>query len=416
MHIPKSMKRTIRNNFPALTHSDFRYFWLGQCVSLIGTWMQSVAQSWLVYTMTDSPFLTGLVGAVQFLPVMFLSLFAGILIDKLPKKKIIFITQAVSMSLALIMAILVFTGYIRYWHILVIAFVLGCTNTVDMPARQTYIIEITGREDLMNAIALNSAVFNLARIVGPSIGGIILASAGAGWCFLLNGLSFIAVLLGLSRINSKPFIRKKDSGKKMLDEIKDGLIYVKNEKVILKTLLMVTVIGIFVFNFNVLLPVFTKEVLHMDGRIYGFLMSSLGAGSLVGALLVSLRGRRGPKFYIMLISSFTVSVLFILIGMSRNYLLTALLLSVTGIFNILFSTTANTTIQINASDEYRSRAMSVYTLLFSGTTPIGNIFAGSVSGALGAAAAYSISGIIIFVLIGLISIATKTKPKTQLLK
>ncbi|MGE5629697.1 MAG: MFS transporter [Caulobacteraceae bacterium] len=412
MNAKKTASKFIKKNFPALTHNDFRYFWTGQCISLIGTWMQNVGQSWLVYTLTDSPFLTGLIGAVQFLPVMVMSLFAGVIIDKLPKKKIIMITQATAMILALIMAALVFTNTIRYWHIVIIAFLLGCSNTIDMPARQTYMMEITGREDLMNAIALNSAVFNLARIIGPSIGGILLAYAGTGWCFLLNGISFIAVLYGLSRIKTKPYVRTVKSGTNILQEIKDGLRYIKGEILLTKTLLMVTVVGIFVFNFSVLLPVLTKEPLHLDGKAYGALMSSLGIGSLIGALIASGKGRKGPKYLVMFESSISVSILFVLLGLSRTYLLIALILGVVGIFNIQFSTTANSTIQINSSDEYRSRVMSVYTLLFSGVTPFGNLFAGYVSGKFGAPAAYIISGTIIFVLIVLINLFSKFKSRS----
>lgn len=409
MHTLKSFNRLIKRNFPALTHRDFLYFWSGQAVSLMGTWMQSVAQSWLVYTMTDSPFLTGLIGAVQFLPVMCFSLFAGVIIDKLPKKKILYITQASSMILALILSLLVFSGSIQYWHVLVVAFLLGCTNTIDMPTRQAYIIEIAGREDLMNAIALNSMVFNLARIIGPSIGGLILAGAGAGWCFLLNGLSFISVLYGLSRITSKPFVRKVSSNTRVFSEIKEGLSYVRNEIVLVKTLLLVTVAGIFIFNFNVLLPVFTKEVLFLDEKTYGFLMSSLGFGSMIGALLVSVRGRKGPKSYILLFSLAAVSILFILLGISRARLLAGLLLAVIGIFNIFFSTTANTTIQITSKDEYRSRVMSVYTLLFAGTTPIGNLYAGYLSGRFGADIGYAASGMLILILAAAIHFLIKKR-------
>lgn len=392
------IKRFVKINFPALSHHDFLYYWLGQAVSLTGTWMQSVAQAWLVYTMTNSPFLTGLIGAVQFLPVMLLSLFAGVVIDKLPKKKILYMTQTVSMVLALILSFLVFTGNIQYWHVLTVAFLLGCSNAIDMPTRQAYIIEISGREDLMNAIALNSMVFNLARIVGPSIGGLILASAGAGWCFLINGLSFIAVLYGLSRITSKPFVRKVSSRTSMLSEIGEGLSYIKGEIMLVKTLLLVTVAGIFIFNFNVLIPVFTREILLLDEKTFGFLMSSLGFGSMIGALLVSMKGRKGPKPHIILASLIIISILFIIVGFSRAYLVTALLLAVIGIFNILFSTTANSTIQITSKDEYRSRVMSVYTLLFAGTTPIGNLYAGFVSGRFGADIAFCVSGLFIITL------------------
>jgi len=189
-----SIKRLINNNFHALTNQNYRYFWLGQCVSLIGTWMQSIGQIWLVYTLTNSPLLLGVLGAMQFLPVTILTLFSGVLIDKYPKKKILLVTQSVSMILALTLAALVFTHTVKYEYILILAVLLGITNSIDMPARQSFMIEIAGREDLMNAIALNSVTFNLAKILGPSMGAVLMVALGAGWCFLINGLSFIAVI------------------------------------------------------------------------------------------------------------------------------------------------------------------------------------------------------------------------------
>jgi MFS family permease len=371
--------------------------------------MQNIGLSWLVYTITDSPFLTGLTGAVQFLPIMLFSLFAGTFIDRYPKKKILIVTQTIAMILALALAALVFSGQIKFWHILVLGFLLGCSNTVDMPTRQSYTIEIAGRENLMNAIALNSMMFNLARILGPAIGGLLLAYAGAGWCFLLNGLSFIAVIFQLTRIKATPLIRERDPNKKILNEIKDGLVYIKKETLLLKTLLMITVIGIFVFNFNVLIPVFTKNILQMDGKMYGFLMSSLGVGSLIGALIASLNSKKGPKLIVMLSSGAMISVFMILTGFSRVYYLTALFLALTGIFNIFFTTTANTTLQMNSSDEYRSRVMSVYALLFGGTTPFGNLFAGYISGRYDAAVAFILSGGLTLILIVLINLMIKSK-------
>lgn len=411
MNINRMFKKLIKDNFPALTYPNYRYFWIGQCISLIGTWMQNVGQAWLVYSLTNSPFLTGLVGAVQFIPVTLLSLSAGVIIDKFPKKKILFWTQTTAMILALVLAALVFTNTVQYWHILVIAFILGCSNTVDMPTRQSFMIEITGREHLMNAIALNSMVFNLARILGPSIGGIILASAGTGWCFFINGISFIAVLYGLSKIESAPFVRKINSDIRMIDEIKDGLLYIKKEALLLKTLLMVTVMGIFVYNFNVLIPVFTRQTLHMDATVYGLLMASLGFGSLIGALTVSVKGKKGPKPYILLISSIMVAIGLMLTGLSKAYYITAISLALTGVFNIFFSTTANSTLQINSSDEYRSRVMSVYSLLFAGTAPIGNLLSGGISDKYSASMAFILCGLSVFIFTSCINLAFRKKTK-----
>lgn len=395
MNMVNSVKQFGRNNFHALTHKNFRYFWMGQCVSLIGTWMQNIDQSWLVYTLTDSPFLLGLVGTIQFLPVTIFSLFAGVVVDRFPKKKILLVTQTISMLLAFTLSALVFTGTVKYQYILVLALILGLTNTLDMPTRQSFMVEVVGKQDLMNAIALNSATFNLARILGPAVGAIIMQWVGAAWCFFFNGLSFLAVIYGLTKIEPIPYVRKKNSENKILKEIADGIKYIYQTPVLFKAVLMVSVMGIFAFNYSVLLPVFTREVLHKQGDTYGFLMSALGIGSLIGALTVSLRSKSGPKGTVMLFSAVVVSVMLMMTGFSRIQILTALSLALTGIFNINFSTTANSTLQINSEDEYRGRVMSVYALVFAGSTPVGNLFAGTAADRLGASWAFTLSGIIL---------------------
>lgn len=404
----QKMKYIIDNNFHALTHRDFRYYWIGQCISLIGTWMQATSQSWLVLELTKSPFLLSVVGTIQFLPVMFFSLFAGALLDKFPKKKVLILTQAISMILAIILSVLVFTDQVKYWHIVLLAFILGCTNALDMPTRQAFTVEIAGKEDLMNAIALNSATFNGARIIGPAIGGIAMAWFGAGWSFLLNGLSFIAVIYGLLKIEAVPYVRKKKDSN-ILAEIYDGIIYIKNTRIILETLLLVGVAGVLVFNYNIFLPVYTKYVLYKDSTIYGVLTSSLGVGSLFGAIYASTGSKRGPKRKLLLVSMLSISITFILLGLNYIYLVTILLLIINGFFNIIFSTTANSTLQLNSSDEYRARVMSVYSLVFAGVTPIGNLTAGFMTQNYGADRTFSVYGIIILVCIILFMITFRNK-------
>jgi predicted MFS family arabinose efflux permease len=406
-----NIKRFGENNFHALTHKNFRYYWFGQCISLIGTWMQNIGQSWLVFTLTDSPFLLGLVGTIQFLPVTFLSLFAGVVVDRFPKKKILLVTQSISMLLAITLSILVFTNKVQYWHIIILALMLGITNTLDMPTRQSFVVEVVGKKDLMNAIALNSATFNLARILGPAIGAVLMAKLGAAWCFLFNGLSFLAVIYGLLHIEPIPYVRKKDSDNKLLKEIVDGLKYIFKTPVLLKTILLVTVMGIFAFNYSVILPVFTRNILHQNEGTYGFLMSALGVGSLIGALTVSLRNKNGPSIRVLVVSSIIASSMLIVTGSSRMEFLAALSLAVTGIFNIHFSTTANSTLQINSKDEYRGRVMSVYSLVFAGSTPIGNFFSGTAADRVGAAWAFTLSGMIALFFIFILTIVFKKESK-----
>jgi len=350
--------------------------------------------------------LVGLLGAVQFLPITFFSLFAGVIVDKYPKRTILLITQFISMVLAITLFILVFTHTVRYEYILILALILGFLNTVDLPTRQSFTIEMAGRQDLMNAIALNSATFNLARIIGPAIGALIMASLGTEWCFLLNGLSYMAVLVSLLKIKVKPYVRKQVSND-ILKEIKDGLRYIAHEPSLLKTILMVLIIGIFVFNFNVLIPVFTKNVLHQEEYVYGFLMSSLGAGSFLGALMVSLNSKSGPKANVLLGSAVVVSINLMLISFTKMYYYTGVILIVTGIFNIWFSTTANSILQINAKDEFRGRVMSVYSLVFAGATPIGNMFAGFAADRFGAHMAFLLTGALTLISIVLLMIIIK---------
>jgi MFS family permease len=399
MDIIDNSKNVLRNNFHALTHKNFRLFWLGQCVSLIGTWMQNIGQTWLVLTLTGSPLLLGLLGAIQFLPITLFSLFAGVVIDKYPKRKILIITQTISMILAFILAALVFTHSVKYIYVLMIALILGFTNTIDMPTRQSFTIEIASKEDLMNAIALNSATFNLARIIGPAIGALVFGYLGAGWCFLLNGISFMAVIASLTKIKVTPYVREKVLNSNMISEIKDGLIYIKSEPVILQTILMVLIIGIFVFNFSIIIPVFAKEVLHQGEKVYGFLMAALGVGSLFGALMVSIKSKSGPKNKILIGSSIMISIMLMSICFTRTFYLTAFFLVITGVFNIWFSTTANSTLQITSKDEYRGRVMSVYALVFAGATPLGNMFAGITADKFGANIAFFLSGLFTIILI-----------------
>lgn len=397
MKLKTDVKNLVNNNFHALTHKEFRYFWVGQCFSLIGTWIQNIGQSWLVLSMTNSPFLLGLVSTIQFIPVTILSLFAGAIVDRFPKKKIILITQSVAMILAFVMSFLVFTNNIKYWHVLVLALILGISNAFDMPARQSFTVEMAGKKDLMNAIALNSAIFNLARIIGPAIGALFMAYIGAGWCFLLNGLSFIAVIFGLLKIESNGQVIK-DKDKNVFADIKEGLIYIYNNKKLLQTILTVTVIGIFAFNFNVLIPSYTKNVLNMGEKTYGFLLSSLGLGSLIGAIFASIRSKSGPRKVIMRVSCIVVSCMLILVGISKIYYVTAFLLVVNGLFNIMFNTTANSTLQLTSKDEYRGRVMSVYSLVFAGSAPLGSLFSGTIADKFGASEAFVICGICTLVL------------------
>ena len=272
--------------FLALRHRNFRLFWFGQMISLMGTWMQTIGQAWLVLQLTHSAWLLGIVGALQFLPVMLLSLFGGVLADRLPKRTVLLFTQSFAMLQAAVLWILVATGEVRLWHVLVLATLLGLTNSIDMPTRQAFVVEMVGREDLPNAIALNSSLFNLARIVGPGIGGLIIAWAGVAPLFLLNAISFIPVIIGLALIDLRGLYARKEhivGGKgasaprqSTMQSLREGLAYVVNTPSIFLIITVIGIVSLFGINFNVVLPLFATNVLNVGAEGFGFISSAFG--------------------------------------------------------------------------------------------------------------------------------------------
>lgn len=368
-------RQQINPPFASLKYKNFRYYWIGMCISLIGTWMQNIAQPWLAYSLTKSPFLLSLVGTLQFTPMLLFSLFSGVIIDRFPKKKILLFTQSCSLIITLMLALLVNSGHIQYWHILLMATMLGFVNTLDMPTRHSFVIELVEKENLMNAIALNSMAFNLARIIGPTVAGLVMGFAGVATCFFINALSFAAVIIGL--IFTKPTVKPLPiKTKKMLPEIKEGLRYIRNNRILLSSIILVAIVGTFAPNFSVLVPVFTKEILKQNEAYFGIIMSCLGLGSFIGAISVASLSRSGPKQKILFVVPFILGSLLIAISFTNYYITTGLLMACIGFFFITFSSNSNTLIQLTADDEHRGRVMSVYTLVFAGSTPIGNLFAG----------------------------------------
>jgi MFS family permease len=384
----------IKTLFRSLRHRNFRLFFSGQLVSLIGTWMQNVGQAWLVLDLTHSSFKLGVVSALQFLPMLFLSFFAGPFIDYFSKRKIIIFTQTALMLLAFILALLDFFGVVRYWHIVILATLLGIVNTIDMPARQSFIIEMVGKEDLMNAIAMNSSIFNAARAVGPAIAGLLIGAAGTAVCFFVNGFSFLAVLWGLllMRFNEPPAPGPRSYH--VVEDITEAIRYIRETPLVMITIVLVAVVSIFGTNFNVLVPVFSRQELHRDAAAFGFLMSSFGAGALVGAVSLAALSRHGPKFLLLLGGGLALSLFLILIGFQKSYGLTALLLALSGWSMVTFFGMANTTVQLNTEDRLRGRVMSVYTLSFGGLTPFGSLFAGSVAHMIKAPLTFAAGGFV----------------------
>ncbi|AJA47147.1 major facilitator superfamily protein [Clostridium pasteurianum DSM 525 = ATCC 6013] len=394
----KKLSNKLIENFPALKYKYFRYFLAGQCVSLMGTWIQRTAQQWVFYSITKSAFLLGILGVFQFTPMLLFSLFAGVFVDRFPKKKLLLITQFLQMLQAFVFAILILSGHIKYWHVLILAGIYGIVQTFDMPTRQSFFIELVGKEDLISAIGMNSTIVNIARILGPAISGIILLKLGPVFCFAINGFSFIAVMIGLMSIKSYQVnIRKQNCN--IIKDIIDGLKYIKSQKVILTSVILMLIVGTFAFNNEVIIPVYVKEVLHKSAGVYSTLLTASGIGALIGSVKFASNKKRRSN--VIFTSALILSMCLIIQGFIHTYYISILILTAYGFFNIIFMASVNSTIQINSSDEYRGRAVSVYSLVLVGTTPIGNLFAGTVGQYLGANMSFLSCGIITLVLMSI---------------
>jgi len=389
----------LKKHFHSLYHRNYRYFFFGQMISLIGTWMQVMAQAWLVYTLTNSPFKLGVVGAVQFLPTLIFALFTGVLVDRYPKKKILLITQMIYCLQALTLFFLIHYGVVQYWHILLLTLVLGFASAIDMPARQAYVVELVGREDVVNAVGLNSAIYNIARILGPAIAGVLMTSFGIQWCFFINAISFTTVIFSLAMITvtGNSAMRDKEIffNLKIFDHVKEGLVYIRKNNLLFKTSLIILFITVISFNYNVLLPVFARDVLGLKEKGFGILLSSLGGGSLIGALMVSTMGKSNPGGRSLILSSIMLGLSLFMLGFVKNIYTASIIIGFSGIFNLWFFTNANSILQLNSSDEFRGRVMGVYAMVFAGTIPIGNLISGFVAQRISADKTFMYIGLII---------------------
>lgn len=371
------------HGFRALRVRNYRLFWLGQIVSLSGSWMQTTAQAWLVLQLTQSPFALGLVTTLQFLPIMLLSLVGGVLIDRFSKHRMVLTTQVLALIQATIFGVLVGTGLIQLWHVYILAAIQGMINAFDNPARQAFVPELSGREHLVNAIALNSMLFNSARIVGPAVGGLLIAQFGIASALYLNAASFIAVIVGLLMMDTTQFFtpQQRRGVESVRQQVGEGLGYVWRTPAVLQIMLVVAAIGTFGYNFSVVLPLLAGFVLHTDAAGFGSLSAFLGIGSLLAAITTAYSKQVTVRR--LLLGSGVFSVVLALVAFSTNFALSAALLVALGFAGITFATTANTLLQLKVPDELRGRVMSIYILLFAGSTPIGGFLIGSLSDTIG---------------------------------
>ncbi len=365
-----------RKTFAALRHHNYRLFFFGQLVSVIGTWMQTVAIGWIVYQLSNSALTLGVVRFLSAIPITFLTLVGGVVADRMEKRRVVVLTESTAMVLAFLLAALVYFGVVKIWHIALIGLLEGITDAFDIPTRQSFVVEMVGKDDLMNAIALNSSMFNGARVFGPALAGILIGVVGLTGCFFLNGLSYVAVVAAYLAMRL-PATAPRETRQSFWNETLEAFRYVRSNRTLRAIISLVTVVSLFGWPYSVLLPVIARDVLHTGVKGYGFLMAANGLGALCGALTLASLGDSPHKREFFFGGLFGFSTMLLLFALSRVYWLSAAALAASGWFMIIFFATANTAVQTRTPDELRGRVMGIYALAFLGLTPFGSILAGA---------------------------------------
>ena len=365
-----------RKTFAALRHYNYRLFFFGQLVSVVGTWMQTVAIGWLVYQLSNSALTLGAVRFLTAIPITFLTLMGGAVADRFAKRRIVVITESTAMLLAFLLAALVYFDVVKIWHIALIGLLEGITDAFDIPTRQSFVVEMVGKDDLMNAIALNSSMFNGARVFGPALAGILIGVVGLTSCFFLNGVSYLAIVAAYLAMRL-PATPPRETRHSMWHETIEALRYVRSNRTLRAIISLVTVVSLFGWPYSVLLPVFARDVLCVGVKGYGFLMAANGVGALCGALMLASLGDSPHKRKLFFGGLFGFSATLFVFALSRVYWLSAAALAASGFFMIIFFATANTSVQTRTPDELRGRVMGIYALAFLGLTPFGSILAGA---------------------------------------
>jgi MFS family permease len=369
---------TVQQTFAALRYPNYRLWFMGQLVSLAGSWMQTTAQGFLVYELTKSPAFLGYVGFAAGVPSWVFTLYGGVIADRIPRRTIILVAQSAMMVLAFALAALVATGLVQPWQVVLLALLNGIANAFDAPSRQAFVVELVDREDLTNAIALNSTMFNAAAVAGPAIAGVVYALLGPAWCFTLNGLSYIAVIAALLAMRLPPFIAKVRQGS-TTDQLRLGLSYVKGEHVTRTLILNMGVISLFGISMVNLFPAWSVDVLGGDVRTNGLLLAARGLGALSGALLIAALGQRVARGRIWTIGSFVMPLAMFGFAFARWIPLSLILLIGLGWGFMVVANSSNALVQTRVPDELRGRVMSIYTLVFFGGMPLGALLAGAIA-------------------------------------
>jgi MFS family permease len=379
-----------------IRHRNFRIFWFGQTGSVIGTWMQSVARGWLALQITNSPFMVGFVSAAGTLPVLLLTLYAGVVADRHDKLRVVRVTQSLLLIEATLLWWFLWSGHMTIVWLVLISLLGGTFNAFDIPARQALMIELVGREDLVDAIALNSSGFNLARIIGPSIAAVIIAKFGLAWCFALNALSYLLVLLSLFRIHLPDWIRNADVGSRM-EGLLEGLRFMIRTREVTLLVSLVAVYSIFGIPYLVLMPVIARDTLHSGAGGYGLLLAAVGLGAVIGAVSLAMAGRSLRRGRLLSLATISFSFCLIAFSLSRALWLSALLLLFVGLTMILNNALANGLLQTIAPDALRGRVMSAYAFVFVGMGPIGALLSGTVADLIGAPGAIALGAGVLMV-------------------
>lgn len=386
-------KIQLADAFASLRHRNFRLFFITQLISLTGTWMQNTALSWLVYQLTGSKFLLGVVAAAASAPMLLFSIWGGSMADRHAKRTVLLWTQSCMMLIAFVFGWLVWSKHVTPLHILVLTALVGTAMAFDMPARQAFMIEITSREDLMNALSLNSSAVNGARILGPAIAGVLMAKAGAAMCFFLNGLSFIAVLVGLA-LMQLPELINPPKNQSTLRHAFEGLVYVASHVRVRRLLLLLSAVGIFGWSYSVLMPAFAADILQIDESRFGLLLGANGVGALLGALTVATFGTRIKPRVLVLGGLWLFCAMLLALSLTRNYVVALICLALGGWGMLIYFSTTNTLIQTAVADNMRGRVMGIWALVFGGLMPLGGLQAGAVAQYLGVPRAIALGAIV----------------------
>ncbi len=399
MEIIESPARSTRlpQTFRSLQHRNFQLYFAGQLISVAGTWMQVVAQAWLVYELSHSELMLGIVGFAAAIPSLLISPWGGVVVDRVNKRNLLVITQSAAMVLAFILAALTFTGLVQVWEIVALAALMGVVNAFDGPARQAFVVEMVGRDDLPNAIAINSMMFNGARVVGPALGGLLLATVGTAWCFFINGVSFLAVIGCLLLMRLTPRVRELKIGSPWTD-LKHGMQYVLHHREIFALLMLALIFSVFGISYNTVLPAFVDQILHADATGYGAVNAFIGVGAVIGAFIMARYGERGQRGRWLIWTILAFPFLLLLFAANTQFVVALALAVGLGVGFMLVFTIINTLLQTNVDDQMRGRVMGLYTLTFFGFAPFGNLAMGQLAEQWGMSVIIALSAACTFIL------------------